>query len=434
MQTAESSPDDVRRTVERLARDDGARILATLIRVLGDFDVAEEALQEAFAAAIVQWPTEGVPASPRSWVITAARNKATDRLRKRRLTQRKEPEVVASMAATEVAPPEVEDLGFEDDLLRLVFTCCHPALAIEAQVALALRTLCGLTTEEVARAFVVPEPTMAQRIVRAKAKIKTAGIPYEVPDASRVGERIEAVLAVVYLIFNEGYAATRGEDLVRADLCTEALRLARTLLELVEKSGSAASVGLAETRGLFALMLLVDARRASRIAMDGSLVALEDQDRSRWDADRIREGKEHLEAALLLGPPSTYAIQAAIQAVHDSAASHLETDWRQIAALYQILGARDPSPVVELNRAVAIAMSDGASPSSLSTGLERIEALHASGELADYHPLHAARADLLRRLGRVEEARAAYARAIELAKNEPERRWLTDRAARLVSG
>jgi RNA polymerase sigma-70 factor (ECF subfamily) len=405
--------------LERSFREESARALATLIRLLGDFDLAEEALQEAFATAVTAWPADGVPDSPRAWLVAVARRRAIDRLRRAKRFEAKARELVSGqpVAVDEEAEPE----PVEDDRLRLVFTCCHPALAREAQVALTLRTICGLTTEEIARAFLVPLPTMAQRLVRAKEKIRAAGIPYAVPRASSIEERLESVLAVVYLVFNEGYAATAGDALVRTELCQEAIRLGRLLVEL--------GAGRAEWReadALLALMLLHDARREARVAADGSLVLLENQDRSLWDKGRIAEGLERVERSLRAGRAGPYALQAAIAALHVRAERPSETDWRQIAGLYDLLLRVLPTPVVELNRAVAVAMVDGP-----ERGLLLLDALAARGELRGYHLLPAARADLLRRLGRVDEAREAYRAAARLASLEPERRFLEGRASSL---
>jgi RNA polymerase sigma-70 factor (ECF subfamily) len=404
--------------IETIYRNESGRILATLIRAVGDFDLAEEVLQEAFGAAIVQWPATGVPDNPRAWLTGAARHKAIDQIRRRRSLEGKREALEALALMAEEEKGEREEVGpLTDDRLRLIFTCCHPSLAVEAQVALTLRTLCGLSTEEIARAFLVPAPTLAQRLVRAKAKIRAASIPYRVPPPELLPERVSAVNAVIYLVFNEGYAATAGDALVRRDLCAEAIRLARLVSELMPCEP--------EVRALLALLLLHDARRAARVDASGDLVLLEDQDRARWDRAQIDEALPLVEGALRarVGP---YAVQAAIAAVHARAARAVDTDWRQIAALYRVLADLAPSPVVELNRAVAVAMAEGP-----EAGLALVDQLAAGGQLAHYHLLPAARADLLRRLGRDAESAAAYRQAIDLAGNDAERRFLTRRLAEL---
>jgi RNA polymerase sigma-70 factor (ECF subfamily) len=407
--------------VERVFRAERGRILATLIRLLGDIDVAEEALATALEAALGQWPAEGTPDNPRAWLIRTARNKAIDRLRRGALYEEKRREL-GELAALEAdaTGPEAPEEPVQDDRLRLIFTCCHPALAVEAQVALTLRTLGGLETDEIARAFLVPPATMAQRLVRAKAKIQQARIPYRVPDPDELPERLDAVLAVVYLVFNEGYAASSGGALLRRELSAEAIRLGRLLVELVPERP--------ETRALLALMLLQDARRDARVGADGEVILLEDQDRARWDQGAIREGQELIRQALLAGPPGSYALQAAIAGVHARAARAADTSWREIAGLYALLLATHPSPVVALNHAVAVAMTEGP-----AEGLRRIDELEADGSLAGYHLLPAARADFLRRLGRLPEAAAAYREALALAGNDADRRFLERRLAE-VSG
>jgi RNA polymerase sigma-70 factor (ECF subfamily) len=395
--------------VDALWRSDWGRILATLIRLVGDFQVAEDAAQEAFTAAVDQWRTSGVPESPRAWIIQTARHKAIDHIRRR---ARLEEKLEAYGAFQTLSEPEPE---ISDDRLRLIFTCCHPALAIEAQVALTLRTLGGLETDEIARAFLVPEATMAQRLVRAKRKIRDARIPYSVPAASDMPERLDAVLTVIYLVFNEGYAPTRGETLVRTDLCAEAIRLGHLIRTLMAPRPPA------ESSGLLALMLLHDSRRAARLDDAGDLVVLEEQDRSRWDHRKIAEALPLVEAALR-GGPGPFALQAAIAALHCQAARPEDTDWPQIVGLYDVLARLQPSPIVSLNRAVAIAMANGP-----RAGLALIDALAAGGELEDYHLLHAARADLLRRIGDSGEAAKSYRRALALVSNESERRFLERR-------
>jgi RNA polymerase sigma-70 factor, ECF subfamily len=408
---------EVTETVDEVYRRESRRVFATLVRVLGDFDHAEEALHDAFRTALEKWPAGGVPDNPRAWLVTVGRFKAIDRIRREsRYTELGEGD--AGHVEPEAEELEVwRDEALGDDRLRLIFTCCHPALSPEAQIALTLREMCGLTTEEIASAFLVPAPTLAQRIVRAKAKIRDAGIPYRVPEGAELPERLDAVLRVVYLVFNEGYAASSGETLTRTGLSAEAVRLGRLLVKLLPEP---------EAIGLLALMLLHDARREARTSPSGDLVLLEDQDRSRWDEAQIAEGLALTERALSSGPAGPYSLQAAIAAVHSEAAEAGATDWPQIVALYDVLLRVEPTPVVELNRAVAVAMRDGA-----AAGLALVEAILARGDLAEYAPAHAVAADLHRRLGASDEARAAYERTLELTRQEPVRRYLRRRLEEL---
>ncbi|MFN8482388.1 MAG: RNA polymerase sigma factor [Anaerolineae bacterium] len=402
--------------VDRIYRAESRRIFASLVRLLGDFDLAEDALQDAFRAAVEQWPRDGVPANPRTWLISAGRFKAIDRMRRKArfdaalttLGEQLDPD----------ADPALDVDALEDDQLRLIFTCCHPALSLEARIALTLREVCGLTTEEIARAFLTTPSTLAQRIVRAKAKIRNARIPYRVPTQAELPERLDGVLHVIYLVFNEGYSASTGESLTRPDLSGEAIRLGRLLHDLAPGP---------EVGGLLALMLLHESRRPARTSPTGDLVLLEHQDRALWNRDMIAEGTTLVARSLASGNAGRYSLQAAIAAVHAQAASVEATDWGQIVAFYDALAQIEPSPVVELNRAVAVAMRDGP-----AAGLELVDQLLAQGDLADYHLAHAARADLCRRLGRSTDARAAYARALALAQQEPERRFLEKRLAELA--
>jgi len=408
---------DVRAMADAIYRTESRRVFATLVRLLGDFDLAEEALHDAFRAALEQWPRDGVPGNPRAWLVSAGRFKAIDGIRRRSRFDSMEDVAEQVDAVIDETPQPWENEGIEDDRLRLIFTCCHPALSPDAQVALTLREVCGLTTEEIAQAFLSAAPTLAQRIVRAKGKIRDARIPYQVPTPHELPERRDSVLRVVYLVFNEGYSASSGQSLTRLDLSGEAIRLGRLLVELLPEP---------EAIGLLALMLLQESRRAARTSPTGELILLADQDRSLWNRDQITEGSALVTRALESGRFGPYTLQAAIAAVHAGAVNADATDWGEIAGLYDVLLRIEPSPVVELNRAVAVAMRDGP-----AAGLALIDAILGRGDLNEYHLAHAARADLCRRLGKTAQARASYERAVTLARQEPERRFLERRLAEL---
>jgi RNA polymerase sigma-70 factor (ECF subfamily) len=412
-----TDPGRIRETLDSLYRSESGRILATLIRLLGDLDIAEDALHDAFKAALEQWPAEGIPSNPRSWLVSAGRFKAIDRLRRTARFDTYLDTIGEQFDADAKDPSELADEGVSDDQLRLIFTCCHPSLAPESRIALTLREVCGLTTEEIASAFLATPPALAQRIVRAKAKIRDAHIPYEVPSPSDLPKRLDTVLHVVYLVFNEGYSASSGGSLTRSDLSGEAIRLGRVLVELLPEP---------EAMGLLALMLIQESRRSARTSAEGDLILLEDQDRSLWNREYIAEGSALVERALLSRRFGPYTIQAAIAAVHAGAPNAAATDWQEIVGLYDVLIRAEPSPVVELNRAVAVAMRN-----TPEAGLVLIDAILSRGDLADYHLAHSARGELCRRLGRFEEARASFTRALSLVRQEPERRFLERRLRQL---
>jgi RNA polymerase sigma-70 factor (ECF subfamily) len=414
---SDAAAEPIREIVEAVYRTESRRVLATLIRLLGDFELAEEALHEAFVAAVERWPDDGVPDHPRAWLVSTGRFKTIDTLRRRARFNASLDEIARRLEADAADASPSDEHGIDDDRLRLIFVCCHPALPPDAQVALTLREVCGLTTEEIARAFLTTPSTLAQRIVRAKHKIRDARIPYQVPSRAELSDRIDAVLHVVYLVFNEGYLASSGDALTRHDLSGEAIRLGRLLLELLPEP---------EVMGLLALMLLQESRRAARMSRDGELILLDEQDRSRWNRDQIDEGIALVQRALSMRRFGPYALQAAIAAVHAEAANATATDWPQIVGLYDVLLRLDPSPVVELNRAAAIAMRDGP-----GEGLALVDTILARGDLADYYLAHAARADLCRRLGRAADAGVSYERAIALTQQESERRFLQRRLAAL---
>jgi RNA polymerase sigma-70 factor, ECF subfamily len=416
----EDTPTQIREVLDAVYRSDSRQVLATLIRLLGDFETAEEALHDAFAVAVEQWARDGVPVNPRAWLVSTGRFKAIDGMRRRTRQDASLDELAKQLesATTGIDEEQQEDEHLDDDRLRLIFTCCHPALPPEAQVAMTLREVCGLTTEEIARAFLTKPSTIAQRIVRAKAKIRDARIPYEVPLEKELPDRLDAVLRVVYLVFNEGYSASSGSAITRHDLCGEAIRLGRVLITLLQQP---------EAIGLLGLLLLQDSRRAARTSVTGELTLLEDQDRSLWNREQITEGVALVQQALSIGQVGPYTIQAAIAAAHAQAPTAAATDWGQIVSLYTLLLQAEPSPVIELNRAVAVAMQDGP-----LAGLELIDGILARGDLETYHLAHAARADLCCRLGRTAEARTSYERALNLTQQEPERRFLEKRLSGLA--
>jgi RNA polymerase sigma-70 factor (ECF subfamily) len=416
--TQEVGGNGVHAFADSLYRAESRRVLSTLIRLLGDMDLAEEALQDAFAAALERWPREGIPANPRAWLVSAGRFRAIDKIRRRARFDAVSAELADRIETEATVEPDAPPHGLEDDRLRLVFTCCHPALQADAQVALTLREVCGLATEEIAAAFLVSPTTVAQRIVRAKAKIRQARIPYRVPSLSELADRLDNVLHVVYLVFNEGYLSARGDALARSDLSSEAIRLGRLLADLLPEP---------EVFGLLALMLFHESRRHARATPEGDLILLDEQDRSLWDGAQIRQGRELVERAFASGRIGSYTLQAAIAALHAQAPTLQATNWAEIAGIYEILRRADPSPVVELNRAVAVAMRDGP-----AAGLELVDALLGEGKLTDYHLAHSARADFCRKLARWEEARISYLRALELVRSLPQRRFLEKRLRELA--